>query len=252
MSGTLAALESSGGLSIPKPRVRILTNGIDSGKHDDIEIGGITAPEWEAIKDKSPQIWLFRYKRGHSPTVGRGMHSGYRYDNTRGYVHPSNWVAGVNIGRNVGGGAHTSRNGSVIPNRQTEWNMTDAHRYDAVFDPEFWFLNNNTQEYSWPILSVTAVTGFEHTKIGQSGQGGNNTGTYPNPVPGFCNSTRTRGTQIQYFAFAIAIKDVQDSRNYLIGPLTEPVQASIWPKVKVAYNCPVLVDKGRKIKVRYA
>jgi hypothetical protein len=252
MTGTLASLDTQGGASLPQPVVRLVNGGDGIATHDRAYVGGISHPQFDAIRDMKPQIWLFRYKRGFTNTSG--PHSGYSYDKRRGYVHPAHFVGGAQSGRHVGGGGHTTRNGGAIPDRPTEWTLTDDHRYDAVFEPELWFLNSQTNPYAWPIVPLATATGIEHTTIGQSGQSGNDTGTYPDAQSrAFCGSTRTKGTQVQWFAFAVVVDDPADSRCKIIGPLSEPLRAAIWPKVQVGYGaCPITADKGRKIRLRHA
>jgi hypothetical protein len=253
MSGTLGHLNiGGGGASLPQPVVRIVTgNDMASGAHDRTFVGGLTKPQWDAIKDKAPEIWLYRYKSSYMPKTS--PHSGYGYDNTRGYVHPSSTIAGVVSGRNYSGGAHNTRGGVAPPPRQTEWVVTDHNRYDAEFQPELWFMASGGGMLTYPIQPIATANGSEHNLIGLSGQHTMNTGTRPNEfIPGFCNSGQTRGTQSQWFAFAYTVQDEEDPRNRIIGPLSEPVNAIIWPHVKVNYGtCFPRYDRGRKIKLRH-
>jgi hypothetical protein len=106
---------------------------------------------------------------------------------------------------------------------------------------------------TFPIQAVATATGSEHNLIGRSGQSGQNIGTTPrNDIPAFCGSSRTRGTQSQWFAFAYTVEDETDPRNRIIGPLSEPINAKIWPHVKLNYGtCFPRYDRGRKIKIAH-
>lgn len=253
MSGTSSSLTDGKGSGLPQPMIRIIRGGPTSGAHDRVEAGGLTDPAFDAIADLEPQLWLYRYKRGFYSKSSQ--HSGYSYDNVRGYVHPSHWTGAIVGGRKVGGGSHTTRGGGPIPARSTEWVVTAAHRYDAMLEPELWFLNNNTLPLTYPIQPIATATGNEHGLIGRSGQHGRDTGTYPTTgEPGFCGSSQIKGTHAQWFAFAYAVRDMEgDSRDYVVGPLSEVVRAEIWPRVKVNYGtCLPRADRGRKIRLRHA
>lgn len=237
---------------LPQPVVRIVKgNDLVVGAHDRTFAGGLTKPQFDAIKDLNPQIWLFRYKTAYTPHTN--PNSGYRYDNTRGYIHPSDLSAGPVSGRNYSGGNHNTRGGPPVPPRQTEWNVTRDNFYDAEFQPELWFLSSSGGIHTFPIQAIATATGAEHNIIGRSGQSGQNTGSYPSEgLPGFCGSGRTKGTQSQWFAFAYTVTDEVDPRNRIIGPLSEPVNAKIWPHVKVNYGtCLPRYDRGRKIKLAH-
>lgn len=256
MSGTSGSiLSGKGGISLPQPVVRLVMGNNHPalpGMHDAAYVGGMTDPEFEAVQDRSPQIWLFRYKMGHNPKYDP-HNTGYMHDKRRGYVHPSNWD-GTAVGvRKVGGGGHHFRNGGTAQKRPSEWDVTKAHRYEAVFQPELWFLDRNSNPYSFPIQQVATSASDEYTMIGNSGQHGNFSGANPNHTqPGFCGSSQTGGVQKQWFAFAYAIKDTTDTRNYIIGPLSEVVEAVIWPKIKVNYGgCLPKFDRGRKIRLMH-
>jgi hypothetical protein len=254
MSGTQSNLEnSSTSVDIPEPLIRIVKgNDQTSGDHDKLWVGGLTDPEYKALQPYKPQIWLYRYKQGWRPKSG--PNSGYILDNTRGYVHPSQWLGGAQVsGTKYSGGAHNTRGGGPIPDRQSEWDVTGAWRYDAFFEPEKWFLNSQTQAYAWPIQALAGATGDEHLTIGKSGQSGNDTGTFPRTDSHFfCDSSQTKGTQRQYFAFAYTIKPTKNSRNRIVGPLSQIIVADIWPRVKVNYGtCLPNFDRGRKIRLRH-
>jgi hypothetical protein len=195
----------------------------------------------------NPQIWLYRYKRGFMARTD--PHSGYNYDNTRGWVHPAHWVGGTVSGRNLGGGAHSSRGGLVGVDRPTEWSLSNANRYDAVFEPNLWFLTQGAaSQLSYPIQPIPGASGAEVYNIGPSGQGTNDTGTRHDILKdGFCGSSQTKGVQRQWFAFACVVET--EPGKFIRGPLSEPISASIWPKVKTNYSTPPLYSRGRKIRL---
>jgi hypothetical protein len=253
MSGTAGSLSvAAGGINIPQPRVRIYKGSDlpnDFGQHDRVVAGGLTDPEFDAIKDMQPAIWLFRYKRGYNATRA-SLVPGFNYDNTRGWVHPSDNSGIPTNGRKVGGGGHAARNGAVLPARMTEWSLTAAHEYSKSFDPELWFQDIFTNQYTYPIMDIATATPNGASIIGMSGQSGNNTGANPNADSiGFCDSSRTRGVQVQRFAFAVAVVSPDDPREYLIGPMSPHVKCEIWPRLKVAHSgFGVQYSRGRKIR----
>jgi hypothetical protein len=220
-----------------------------SGRHDRVYVGGMQKPQYEAVKELNPQIWLFRYKTGYNPNVGPNPQS--HLDRTRGYVHPSDTSLVIVTGRNYSGGSHNTRLGGQAPSRASEWSVTGPLLYEAIFLPELWFLTTGNSLHSYPIQPIATATGDEHLLIGKSGQSGQNTGARPTKEwPAFCDSGRTKGVQSQWFAFAFTIQDTTDPRNRLVGPLSEPVNAKIWPKIKVNYGtCLPRFDRGRKIRI---
>jgi hypothetical protein len=243
MSGTGASKRGgSGGLAIPQPNIRIQTLGQGAGSHDRVWAGGMTNAEFAALEGREISLWLLRYKRGYRSS--QAPHSGYQYNNTQGFVHPSNWLAGGNTGRNVGGGKHTTRQGGTIPDRQTEWVVTAPHHYDAEFKPENWFLDNSASAQSFPIS--------DYTRIGKSGQAGKS-GAFFSPAiqnnAGSCNRETSFGSQRQVFAFCYAVRDENDRRNWIRGAMSEMVVAEIFPKMKISYCVAQLGVKGRKIKL---
>jgi hypothetical protein len=241
----------SGGSGLSVPLVRILQDGSGAGQHDKIQVGWMGKPEFNMHKDNLPFVALWRYKRGFSSGVSHPMHSGYPYDNTRGWVHPSSFDGGVGVSRKRGGGgAHTTRNGAGIRPRPSEWDVTKSEFYDAIFEPELWFLNRDAKPYNWPIQTIASGTAQEFMNVGQSGQSKNNTWASPNEsYPMFCGSSATMGVQEQYFAFSFGINDPSDSGYQIYGPMTQAFKAFIWPSVKVKYDKQIFADRGRKIKI---
>jgi hypothetical protein len=251
MSGTNANIQSPGMPSLPEPVIRIVPQGVQAGVHDYAMVGGIGDAQFAAIADFNPRIWLYRYKKGYN--AQRAQHTGYVYDNTRGFVHPAHWKEGFAPRKHIGGGGHNARSGASIGDRPSEWPLTVEHRYDAIFNPELWFLDNTTQPHSWPIQPRVGGGPYDYGKVGLSGQSNSNTYSYPDPTkPMFCGSSRTRGAQDQYFAFAVVIDDPNDDRNVIIGPKSHVIRCSIWPKVRVGFGpCGANSDLGRKIRVDF-
>lgn len=249
MSGTggdYANGENTGGVSIPTPRVLIHPGGTQSGAHDLVSVGWMNTPDWVALQNHLPEIWLFRYKKGYSPA--RFPHTGFNFDSDRGWRHPSNGDSG----RKYSGGIHQSRQGATLPVRLSEWLVTRDAFYDATFDPSLWFLDGQGKPQTWPIAPLATASFGDVGNVGQSGQGGNNTGTYVNVDDfGFRSSGHIAGTQRQFFAFAFAIRDDKDDRNRVVGPLSEPIRCDIWPRIRSSYGpCATLADRGRKVRTK--
>jgi hypothetical protein len=144
----------------------------------------------------------------------------------------------------VGGGQHTSRSGSTIPDRQTEWLVTAPHFYDAEFQPELWFLDSITKGQAFPISDWPQIG-----MSGQSGQSSQFNSTQLQSNTGSCGREYPRGTQRQVFAFCYAIRDKDDARNFIRGPMSEMIVAEIFPKMKISYCVAPVARKGRKIKL---
>lgn len=252
MSGTHGGLSNKGGVSLPQPQIRFVTNdNFGSGGHDRVVAGGLTDSQWDSIKDLNPRIWLFRYKTAH--TI-RNPHSGSPYDHSRGYVHPAHGGKNVALNLKYSGGSHNSRSGATL-SRATEWPVTKSFFYDAVFEPELWFLQpDGATQLNYPIQPIATSVGNEYLIIGGSGQRKNMVGTstdqFSNPV--WCCSGQVRGVQHQFFAMAYVVQGPNDTRDVIVGPLSEVFRAQIWPKVKVNYGgCLPVYDRGRKIRLTH-
>lgn len=234
MSGTSSSLSSDGGgFGLPVPQLRILTQGNGDGRHDRLYVGHMLKAEFEAVKELQPTLFLYRYKRGFSANQSRG----YRYDRIRGFVHPSNWVNENTVRSvNYGGGAHTSRNGSNLGDRQTEWPVTRELDYYALWEPEFWFTDNGAT-LSYPI---------NDGRIGQSGQSSGGLWIESDQCPG---NKSSKQTQRQIFAFGYAIKDQNNPRNWIRGAMSEHVIAEIFPKQRLSYCIAPQQNIGRKIRL---
>jgi hypothetical protein len=219
------------------------------GSHDLAYVGGMTDSEFEAVANLNPQIWLYRYKRGYMARTD--PHSRYQLDNTRGWVHPSHWVSGAVIaGRNFGGGRPDSRfNGAVKSDRPSEWVLTNSNRYDGVFDPSVWFTaTDGVNPLKFPVQPIPGSNGTEVYSIGKSGQGSNNTGdVFDITDPKFMCTSQTKGVQKQWFAFAYVTEP--EPGKFIQGPMSNALQASVFPKVKANYATPPLYARGRKIKL---
>jgi hypothetical protein len=253
MSGTSASVNrNKGGIVLPVPKVRIHVNGDATGAHDMVQAGWMNKAEYKLVKGMNPRVFLLRYKRGQNPTRSHLQHSGYPYNNDRGWVHPADFSGSiVTSGRNYSGGDHTSVQGATLPVRASEWAVTDDSRYDAEFNPELWFLNTSAKVYTYPIVPLASSSASDPYLIGQSGQGKQDTGAYINQSARYmCGSTKTIGVQTQFFAFMFAVQDQADKRNWITGPMSQPIRADIWPKVQVNYPCRKFNDRGRKIAVR--
>lgn len=251
MAGTGGSFMQSGGLYLPTPRVLVSPRGTAAGDHDRVSVGWMGQAEWDALSETQPEVWLFRYKRGYSPS--RLPHTGGTHDHDRGWRHPSDTTLSANPNkRSYSGGGHNSRQGGVIPVRASEWLVSGPNLYVADFQPELWFLDPGANPYAWPIAPLASAGPFDYGLIGKSGQSSTDTGADPNftqrPIR---SASQLRGTQTQYFAFAFAVRDSADPRNRIVGPMTPKIRCDIWPKVQSHYACPTFADRGRKVRVRH-
>jgi hypothetical protein len=260
------SLSIGGGLILPQARLFLNPNGVQSGQHDTVSVGGLTKAEWERLKDLKPFAALLRYKSGYSAGVSRALGNGvrYRYDNKRGWVHPASWDGSNDISR-VRNGRHNTRSGSQPPERITERELISNNQYQ-IFDLQNWFLDTNNKAYNFPIVRIADINsnwgggngnlngvtfGQEHSALGKNGQGGNRTfAGVNNDRPMFCDSTRTIGNQVQYFAFAIGCNDPDNERQIILGNPSQTIKAEIYPRVLIKYGKPIYNDRGRKIRLR--
>ena len=250
MSGTGGSYMQSGGLYIPQPRILVHPKGAGAGSHDLVSVGWMQQSEFEALAERAPEIWLFRYKRANSSVPQ--PHTGYRYDARRGWRHPSDTLNNVNPnGRSYSGGGHNTRQGAAPLQRQTEWRVTKSEFYDATFDASVWFLDSNAKPHTWPIAPIATASANDIDRLGASGQKKNvSAGGRSGTVKSFYSDTFTPCTQSQRFAFAFAVRDDNDPRNRIIGPMSEVIRADIFPRIKVQYDCPAFADRGRKVRLR--
>jgi hypothetical protein len=260
--GTLGPART--GLNLPVPRVFVNPNGLASGSHDSVSVGGLSQGDFDRLAPHKPFIALLRYKSGHSPSVTHALgSSSYNYDNKRGWVHPSSWDGANDVSR-VRNGRHNSRSGNVIPERITERDLTANNQYQ-IFTLDNWFLDFRNQPYQYPIVRVADINanfgggnpslngmayGNEAYAIGQNGQGTKRTFAGVNiDRPMFCGSDRTVGNQVQYFAFCLGADDPDRLGQVVFGAPSATIKAEIFPRVLIKYAKPFSSDRGRKIKL---
>ncbi len=253
MSSKSGIAGSDDGVFIPIPRVHIINGGGNiTNQHDYAQFGGLSKNEFKDLEGLNPFVALLRLKKGGRNNTPHPR--SIKYDKTRGWVHPSNWIKGsAKTTRDISLRArHTTRGGLIAHDRQTEWDIINYDQFYGDFKPELWFLDTSSQLLTYPVAPVTG-SGNEFFKIGTSGQGNRNTFASDSTNAYMsCNSTRYKGAITQYFAFCIGVNDPNADGRVLYGPRSETLRADIFPAIKISYSCPVYADRGRKIRLQWA
>lgn len=238
MTGTSAALNIGGGITLPEPIVRVQHRGVGSD-HDLVWVA-IPANDYAALAELNPTIWLYRWK---SAWAEAPENAGYGYKHNNGYRHPSNTIAVANPNqRSVGGGAHSTRGGGSNLQRQTEWPVP------AV--------GANQGGYVWlgPIdLSVWWTSSGVPVTFPVSPNAGISSGQRRGALYGGLRNPRNR-PQVMRFKFALAVDNANADQpnNYIVSALSVNVTARLWPKLRASQCCPPLLGAGvpaRKVRV---
>ena len=199
-------------LQIPQPHLVNYTPNEDGLGTGIPSIGAYFLPNDDQFLNYNPQYWLLRYKRRHK------RHNALLLRRKNVWTHPTH-NNGINFpASSLYGGAQYDSSGTLIPNRETEWNLVTVNPYDItniIINPMLWFAASafQTGGFTFPINYNDWTSNTVNVRT---------TGQHGRYFPGVGKSL--------VFALVITVDNPNVPNQKIFGPMSNTFK--IYPKIR--------------------
>ena len=207
---------------------------------------GLASNIWDTINNLDPFIFLFHWKRrvsGLGYNSGHGSHRPNRVIYKGGWTHPQHIRDGqpTALYNNFGSNRSAYYQGYETPvgnqgaiNAYSEWDLSSSEQILTLnnLNPFRYYKNQDaTPETASRYYNVDndffdATLSFGDWVKSRSRNGANNKNGYNGGNPHIAGNPRQSDFNV-YLAFALVIKNPENSNQYIVGPLSNVVKQSL-------------------------